>query len=65
MPVVRVIEVVGQSQKDFTDAVNQAVQEATSKYGQITGVEVLNWTANVSDGKIVEYKTDVKVAYLE
>ncbi len=65
MPVVRVLELVGQSHKDWNDAANQAVREASSKVSNISGVEVLNWTANVKDGNIVEYKANVKVAYLD
>lgn len=65
MPVVKVLELVGQSQKDWNDAANQAVQEASSKVPNISGVEVLNWTANVKNGQIVEYKANVKVAYVD
>ncbi|HHX27425.1 MAG: dodecin family protein [Bacillota bacterium] len=65
MPVVKVLELVGTSNKDWSDAANQAVREASSRLGSIVGVEVLNWTANVKDGAITEYKADVKVAYLD
>jgi len=65
MPVVKVLELVGQSHKDWNDAANQAVREAASKVPNISGVEVLNWTANVKNGEIVEYKANVKVAYLD
>ena len=33
--------------------------------GNMVGVEVLNWTANVKDGSIAEYRANVKVAYLD
>jgi len=65
LPVVRVLELVGESRKDWQDAASQAVREAASKISNISGVEVLNWTANVRNGEIVEYKANVKVAYLE
>jgi len=64
MPVVKVMELVGQSKKDWQDAVANAVTEASRSVKNISGVEVYNWTANVQDGRIVEYKADVKVAYL-
>jgi flavin-binding protein dodecin len=41
------------------------VKEAAPKLPNIVGVEVLNWTANVKDGAIAEYKADVKIAYLD
>lgn len=65
MPVVKVLELVGQSRRDWQDAAQQAVMEASKKVPNISGVEVLNWTANVKDGQIVEYKANVKVAYLD
>ncbi len=65
MPVVKVLELVGESNKDWSDAANQAVREAAAKVPNISGVEVLNWTANVKNGAIVEYKANVKVAYLD
>lgn len=65
MPVVKVLELVGQSHKDWGDAASQAVREAASKVPNISGVEVLNWTANVRNGEIVEYKANVKVAYVD
>lgn len=65
MPVVKVLELVGQSKQDWQDAAQQAVMEASRKVPNISGVEVLNWTANVRDGHIVEYKANVKVVYVD
>ncbi|MGE5560064.1 MAG: dodecin family protein [Chloroflexota bacterium] len=63
MTVVKVLELVGESKRDFTDAVQNAVSEASKTVDQITGVEVYNLTANVENGRIVEYKANVKVAF--
>lgn len=63
MTVVKVLELVGESTKDWTDAVQQAVAEAARTVRHITGVEVANLTANVRDGRITEYKANVKVAF--
>lgn len=65
MPVVRVLELVGESNQDWQDAVDQAVKQAAMRIPSISGVEVLNWTANVENGKVVKYKANVKVAYLD
>ncbi len=65
MGCVKVIEVVGSSKKDWSDAVEIAVAEAVRSVPNVHGVEVMNMTANVEAGKIKEYKADVKVAYLE
>jgi flavin-binding protein dodecin len=61
---VKVAELVGESPNSWRDAVQAAVGEATQTLGNITGVEVINFTANVENGAIKEFKANVKVAYL-
>lgn len=60
---VKVIELIGESHDNWNDAVQQAVKQASKTIPNITGVEVYNLTAGVSDGRLVEYKANVKVAY--
>lgn len=62
--VVKVLELVGESEKSWEDAVKSAVAEAAKTVRGITGVEVCNMTANVQDGNISRYKANVKVAFL-
>jgi len=62
---VKVAELVGESQTGWRDAVQTAVNEAARSLGTVTGVEILNFTANVEGGRVVEYKANVKVAYIE
>lgn len=65
MPVVKIIELVGESKVSWDDAVRQAVKEAAKTVRNISGVEVLNWTGNVGEnGEIEEYKADIQVAFL-
>lgn len=61
--VVKVLELVGESNKDWQDAIENAVTEAARTVRNITGVEVYNMTANVENGRISEYKANVKVAF--
>lgn len=61
--MVKVIELVGESQSSWQDAIEQAVQQASKTVHGISGVEVLNMTANVDNGRITEYKADVQVAF--
>jgi len=65
MPVIKVLELVGESKEDWQDAVQSAVREASRTVKNISGVEVANWTAQVQSGQIVEYKANVKVAFVE
>ncbi|MDR7865324.1 MAG: dodecin family protein [Sporomusaceae bacterium] len=63
MGVVKVIELVGTSRQNWTDAVDNAVSEASKTIDDILGVEVTNFTANIDNGRIAEYKADVKIAF--
>lgn len=62
--IIKVLELVGESHKSFEHAVENAVEEASRHISGITGVEVYNFTGDVVDGKIVDYKANVKVAYV-
>ena len=63
MAVVKVVELVGESKKGWEDAVKNAVANAAKTIDNITGVHVENFTANVNEGDIVEYKANVKIAF--
>ena len=64
MTTIKVIELIGTSTKNWEDAANNAVQEAQETIKGITGLEVVAQTAKVDGGKISEYRTNVKVAFL-
>ena len=61
--VAKVIELVGSSEKGWEDAAQVAVNTAAKTLHGITGVEVESMTAKVENGKIVSYKTTVKLAF--
>lgn len=65
MQVVKVAEIVAESNKSWQDAVETAVREASKHYRNISGIEVCNWTANCKDNQIVEYKANISIAYVE
>jgi flavin-binding protein dodecin len=60
---VKVIEVIGISQDGFEAAVDNAVAKAAESISGITGVEVQNLSARVSEGKVVQYRANVKLAF--
>jgi flavin-binding protein dodecin len=60
---VKVVEVVGESKNSWQEAVENAVCDANKTIRNITGIEILNNTAKVENGKIVEYKADVNIAF--
>jgi len=61
--VAKIIELVGVSKVSWEDAVENALAEASKTLEHITGVELLNLTANVDQGKIYEYKVNLKLAF--
>ncbi len=61
--VASIIELVGESETSWEDAVSRAVGEAAKTVQHIQGVEVLNMTAVVEEGKVVKYRADCHVAF--
>lgn len=63
MAVAKVIELIGESNLGWEDAVKDAVGRASKTVENITGVEVLNLTAHIENGEVMEYKANVKLAF--
>ena len=61
---VKVIELVGTSTESWPKAVEEAVSKAGESLRNIHGVDVLGFKAQVKDGKITEYRADVKIAFV-
>ena len=61
--VVKIIEVIGHSTKSWEDAARFAVAKTAETVRNIHGVDVINFTASVKDGKIVMYKATCKIAF--
>jgi len=61
--VAKVIELVGSSEKGWSEAADVAVNTASKSIKNITGVEVVSMTSQVKDGNIATYKATVKVAF--
>jgi flavin-binding protein dodecin len=61
--VAKIIELVGESDVSWDDAMRNAVKEASKTVDNITGVEVVNFTVDLDDGKIIEYKVNMKLAF--
>lgn len=62
--IVKVVEVVAQSEKSFDDAVAQAVKEVSRTVNDITSVWVDNFSCKVRDQKIEEYRVNAKVSFV-
>ncbi|MEQ9553429.1 dodecin family protein [Coleofasciculus sp. G3-WIS-01] len=63
MSVAKVIEVVSSSSKSFDDAIQQGLAETATSLKGISGIEIINWTADVENDKIVSYKVTMHIAF--
>lgn len=61
--VAKVIELIGTSEVSWEDAAARAVKAASRSLHGISGIEVADMTAKVEDGKIVSYRTTVKIVF--
>ena len=57
------MELVADSPVSWKDAIADAVEKASHTIHNISGVEVKNLTAAVENGKVVEYKADLHLAF--
>jgi len=61
--VVKVIEVVATSSTSFDDAIARGIKTAASSLRNISGADVKHMTVAVKDGKVSEYRVDLKIAF--
>lgn len=62
-PVIKVIEIIGTSTESFDDATKKAIETATKSVRRVTGADVKHMTVGLKNGKIVEYRVDLKLAF--
>lgn len=63
MTVVKILELVGSSDKSWDDAVQDALREASKTVQYIVGIDVLGFKGEVKDNKIIKFKAHVKIAF--
>ena len=63
MSVMKVIEVLGSSEKSWEDAAQKIVDEASDTVKNIRSIYLENLSAKVEDNKIVEYRIDGKISF--
>lgn len=64
MSVAKVIEIISSSKKSFEDAVAQGVAKAADSLHDITGAWVKEQSVKVSNGKVAEYRVNLKVTFV-
>ena len=64
MAVVKVIEILAESDKSWEDATKVAVAEAAKTVRNIQSVYVKNFQAIVEDNKVVRYRVNAKISFI-
>ena len=62
--IVKVIEVIAQSDKSWDDAAQTAVREASKTISQIRSVWIDNFSAEVDGGRIVIFRVNAKISFV-
>jgi flavin-binding protein dodecin len=63
MSILKVIEVMSNSTTSWEDATQQAVTEASKTLKNIRSAYVKEQTAQVVDGRVTEYRVNLKVTF--
>ncbi|MCD5396550.1 MAG: dodecin family protein [Candidatus Pacebacteria bacterium] len=63
MAIIKVKEIIGTSPNSFEDALQNAINHACEEKQNVTGAKIVGQAVAIEDGRIVEYKVNVKIAY--
>jgi len=61
--VLKVSDLISTSDKSWQDAIDRGLERASKTIRNIKGIDVTSWKAEVQNGKIVEYRTVMKIAF--
>ena len=64
MAVVKVIELLGESQESWEDATRQVVAEATRTLRGITSIYIKEFQATVENDRVRNFRVDAKVSFV-
>lgn len=64
MSMLKVIEVLAESNKSWEDAAHDAVATASKSLRHIRSINIENFSASVVDGKITRYRINAKISFV-
>ncbi len=62
--IVKVIEVLAQSEKSWEDATARAVKSASKSVDNIKSINITNVSAKVDGDKITKYRINAKISFV-
>ncbi len=64
MAIVKVIEVLAQSNKSWEDATQEALKEASKSVRNIQSIYIKEFQAVVANNQIVNYRVNAKISFV-
>jgi flavin-binding protein dodecin len=64
MSIARVTEITSSSTKSFDDAITEGIKRANKTLRNVKGAWVRDQKVKVNDGKITEYRVNLKVSFV-
>ncbi len=64
MSMVKVVEIIAESKKSWSDAADNAVKQASKTIRNIKSLYVQDMSAVVEDGKITAYRVNTKISFV-
>ena len=61
--VLKVSDLISTSDRSWQDAIEKGLERASKTIRNIKGIDVTSWKAEVENGKIVEYRVVMKIAF--
>ncbi|MBX2943383.1 MAG: dodecin domain-containing protein [Cyclobacteriaceae bacterium] len=63
MKVLKVVELLSNSDKSWEDAAAKAIKKASKSVRGISSINIKNMSARVENDKIVEYRINAKISF--
>jgi hypothetical protein len=64
MAIVKVIELLGESEESWEDATRQVVAEATRTLRGVTSIYIKEFQATVENDRVKNFRVDAKVSFV-
>lgn len=64
MTMLKVIEVLAESDKSWEDAAQSAVKEAAKTVRNIKSIYIKDFEATVKDDRIMQYRINAKISFM-
>ena len=64
MTMLKIIEVLAESNKSWEDAAQQAVSNASNTVHNVKSIWIENFEATVENGKLKSYRVNAKISFV-